>query len=146
MPAHTSRLRIPYPTANEKLSDYPTTSKQSAETVENAILAAAPLSPSPGRIGSPPSGATLRTVAWAQTVRTNQFGQAALTLPEGIAGIKDCVVSLATFDTDDSQAFGESITVTGKSGATPIVTVSRAGTRQANATRHVMVIGVGWTD
>lgn len=106
--------------------------------------AAPPVSPSSGRLGNPPAGKPLHVVAWSAAVRTNQYGQAVLDLPDGVAGLKDACVTCARFSTEDGNAYNEVAAVTGLDGARPIITITRGGVRAANLSTIVMVVGVGW--
>ena len=141
MPAKTPGYKIPYPIATDRVSDYPGIAKTNATAVEASF---APVSPSSGRLGNPPAGKPLHVVAWSAAIHTNQYGQAVLDLPDGVAGLKDVCVTCARFSTEDGNAYNEAAAVTGMNGARPIITITRGGVRAANLSTIVMTVGVGW--
>ncbi|MHB0828019.1 MAG: hypothetical protein ACYCDN_00735 [Schaalia turicensis] len=142
MPATTPGYKLPYPLATDRVSDYPATARANATACEASF---APVSPSSGRLGNPPAGKPLHVVAWSAAVSTNQYGQAVLDLPDGVAGLKDICVTCARFSTEDGNAYNEVATVTGIDPVDrPIITITRAGVRAAHLSTIVMIVGVGW--
>ena len=145
MPGTTTNQGIAYPVATDKVSDYPAAAKTAAETIDTALTAQVALCPN-ARFKTPPAGTVLRTFGVYLYVTTNQYGQAALPLPDAVTGIANCIVQSCQFDAADSNAFADVVTLTGVEASTgkPIITITRAGSRRANVSTYVSVIGIGW--
>ena len=143
MPATTTKYKIPYPVAADKVSDYPTTAKQAADKLD-ALIVPCEFPVNTGKIATPPSSAVQKLAIWSYTGTTNQFGQILIPLPTGFAGITDAIAISAKFDSEDNTAYQNCISLTGANANRPIFTVSRGATRVVNTSLTLTIIARGW--